>query len=179
MYNYNIDDYSNIQVLFEEGITHICYKKLDQNNNYEDFDLSISDDFIFNAYSDNFEQDELNFIINDDNPLYLPLNNLIGNNNSIRITSDYKKEEYDDLCYIEILKDNNVIVLKFVNNIAKDHDSIDKFNFVIINIMYDLRSKLDQKETDYKKRLSIFFKEATNSIKEKSSDKKLLIKKCR
>lgn len=28
MYNYNIDDYSNIQVLFEEGITHICYKKI-------------------------------------------------------------------------------------------------------------------------------------------------------
>jgi hypothetical protein len=175
MYKYNFDDNSNLELLFENGLTQISYKKLDENNNYMEYILSISDDFIFNAYSDDYESDELAFTINKDNPIYLPFYNLIGDNN-IKLTSDYKREELDNLYYIEILKENNSIVLKFVNNIKEEHNSIDKFNFVIINVMYDLRSKLDQRKTDYKKRLSIFFEEAINNIKEKTDEVKKLKK---
>jgi hypothetical protein len=176
MYKCTFDDNSNLELLLENGLTQISYKKLDENNNYMDYTLSIADDFIFNACSDDYEQDELAFTINEDNPLYLPFYNLIEDNNNFKLTSDYKREEFDSLCYIEILKENNSIVLKFVNNIKEEHNSIDKFNFVIINIMYDLRSKLDQKETDYKKRLMIFFEEAINSIKEKTGGVKKLKK---
>lgn len=123
----------------------------------KNYTLNRTQDYCFEAmtFADD-DVNELSFEYDENHPLYLPLLHLLNNEEKLIIDDDYTREEYQK--YLIISKDDNKIILSFINN-SKRVD-FDKFNIVIINIIRDLRSKIDQKNMDTKERLTEFFREA-------------------
>lgn len=171
-----LDNYSKLLFQNIDDKSIITYKTIDKEDNYFDINFILSDDININAYTEDDSKNELELIIASDNLLYKSFLVFINNEEKIRITSDYVREEYDDLCYIEIKKEINNITIKLVNKI-QNQTIIDKFNYVIINRMFDLRSKLDQNNTDYKKRLIKLFEDIVLCINKREKSKQLVFKR--
>lgn len=165
-YSYEIEDKRVVSLQYVEGHPHIKEYMI-KNDTYQDYLLLLTDDYGFYGYSED-NVDEIYFVYEEDHPLYNPFLNLLGKDDKFRILNDYKREEYDDLCYIDITKVGSSIELKFVNKIEKDKNDIDKFNFIVINILDDSRSKTWR--TDSKDRIHKFFNEAIEILKD---DKKV------
>ena len=149
------------------------------SNVFSSYFLIHADNYGFSAFSDDIEADEINFYFDIQHPLYLPFLHFLGMDKFIRINSDYCKEEYDDLKYIEISKKDDIICLKFMNKILEEHNNIEKFDFEIINTMYDIRSRLDHKDNTMKKRIFEFFNEVKNILTNEENiilDDKIYIK---
>ncbi len=161
----NINKDRNISLTFL-GRSIIIQESIMNNDVYEDYRLIYSDDYGFSGYSENTEKDELTFNFDIDHPLYYPFFHFLGDDKEVKISSDFKKEEYDDICYFKISRDEELISLSFVNYIHKYHYDCEKFNYEIKNVMYDLRSKLDYQRTDIKDRLCTLFREATRILTE-------------
>ena len=122
--------------------------------------FSMWDDFSFNGYSyDKYkkEVETISFSFNIDDPLYLPLNNLLMYKNPLIIDDD---ETYGVLRkYIVLKKEEDKITINITNKMVndKDYDLIDKWHIFIKNIGSDPRSKIEDAEIKY--RLVSFFKE--------------------
>ena len=168
-YRYEIEDKRIISLQYIEGHTHIKEYMI-KDGTYQDYLLLLTDDYGFYGYCED-NVDEIYFIYNEDHPLYTPFLHLLGDSDKFRILNDYKREEYDELCYIDITRVGELIELKFVNKIEKDKNDIDKFNFIVISIFDDLRSKTWN--TDSKDRIHRFFNEAIEVLKD---DKKVMQK---
>lgn len=178
-YKYQIDNKRMVSLCQEDGVIQIR-DQLDEII-YKDYIMMYADDYGFSAYSDNFaEVDELLFEIKPDNPLYYPFLIFLKGDNVVSFSSDFRKMEFDDISYIEVKNENGIIILKFVNKIPEEQNKIEKFDYEIKNIMFDLRSKLDSNNTDYKDRLHKFFLSAMSILKEEyhqiSIDEYLYIK---
>lgn len=164
-YKYQVDNKRIVSLNQGDGVIQIR-DQIDETI-YKDYIMIYADDYGFSAHSDNFaEVDELLFEIEPNNPLYYPFLIFLKEDNVIRFSSDYKKVEFDDISYIEVKNENGIIILKFVNKIPEEQNEIEKFDYGIKNIMFDLRSKLDSNNTDYKDRLHKFFLSAMSILKE-------------
>lgn len=159
---YNQEENDRKVELFLDGETTICDSILDENG-YKDYSFVRSSDYTFNAYSDT-DTDEIDFTIDPSHPLFMPFLHFLGNKKEIRVHSDFRREEYNDLCYIGVKFVDDEMLLSFVNKIPGEKNSIDKFNYCIINVMYDLRSRLDSENTDIKDRLNMLFNESTEEM---------------
>lgn len=102
-----INSDSKLELHNENEKTIISYKRFDENRDYSDFSPILSDDIIINAYTFDDTKSELVFDIESNNPLFESFNLLLKEDNQMIITSDYRREEYDDLCYVEFMKTLN------------------------------------------------------------------------
>lgn len=124
--------------------------------------LSIWDDFSFEGYIENTKDiSELSFEFDIDDPLYFCLNRLLSTCDELLIDDDdtYQKNQK----YMKIIKNNDNIIITFVNNLV-DYKEYGKFNIFIKNIFDDDRSKI--KSSDIKDKLVKFFKEAEMVLSE-------------
>ncbi len=136
----------------------------------KNYTLNRTQDYCFDAmtFADD-DVNELSFEYDENHPLYLPLLHLLNNEEKLIIDDDYTREEYQK--YLIICKDDNKIILSFINNSNRISISIDKFNIVIINIIRDLRSKIDQKNMDTKEKLTEFFREVNEIFSKEEKNK--------
>ena len=153
-----INDQRNVTLSFYDGNV-LIRDEYSNGKTYNSYDFIVGNDFSISAYCDDIDSEELTFTIDIDHPLYYPLLHFLRNDNQIKINCDTRRDEYDDICYISIAKEEEMITIHFVNHIPKIDDFPLPFNYVIINTMHDGRSKLDSRGTDIKDRLHIFFKE--------------------
>lgn len=96
-------------------------------------------------------------------PLYIPLLHLL-NEDDILVIDDEKTEELDKK-YMMINKEKDKISIFFINNLEKD-DLEKRFNISVKSKYTSPYSKIDRFQLDTKKRLDIFFKEATEVLSE-------------
>ena len=157
-YTYEIDKNRKIELNRTNGI-QIKEFQIDDKGNYKDYIMVYEWDYGFSAYTEENNVSEVTFSFDYEHPLYFPLLHFLKDDKEIKIASDFKRAEYDDLCYFKISKDKDLIYLSFVNKIEKEQHDIEKFEYTIKNVAYDLRSKLDMKNTDIKERLCKFFRE--------------------
>lgn len=134
--------------------------------------MSITDDIGFEGFicegKNNRviqEEDKVDFYIPQFDPLYKYLKEMLNDKNSLIIEDDYTAENNKKYIEFDLLK--NGINISFKNKLQENSD-LDKFNIGIINIIYDGRSKIDQKGLDTKDRLLKFFR---------SIEKEMLLKK--
>ena len=157
-YTQKINNQRKVTLTFYEENISVKDKYYD-GKTYADYDFMVGNDFAIRGYCDDIDAEEISFTIDMNHPLYYPVLHFLRNDNQIRINCDTRREGYDDICYVNIAKEKEMVTIHFVNHIPKIDDYPLPFNFVIINTMYDGRSKLDQKKTDIKERLHLFFKE--------------------
>lgn len=122
-------------------------------------------DFLIDAWTlDESESlDKVEFILEDKDPLYKPLLNLLGPDKKLIIDDDLTRE--DNKKFVVISKHDNKIKITFENKLGKN-SLIQRFNVCIINILEskDGRSKVDQKGYDTKYRVKKFFDEVCNKF---------------
>lgn len=142
----------NYKFIYEKGKLE-CAVLNDKEEIIKTLDFGIEGCYDFTFYAMNFEEETktLVFEIDENNPLYSPLLNLIEDR-QLLIDDDMTNELNSK--YILIEKDDDKIYIKF--NRA-DNSFI--FDITIINIVFDLRSKVDQQNLNTKSRLLKFFNE--------------------
>lgn len=130
------------------------------------YSLLQSDDYIFSALTDDEDAKELTFKYDINHPLYFPFIHFLNGKESIKIEDD-DTMEYEKK-YLEICNENNVIYLRFLNKLDNQEKyDMDKFTIFIKNILFDLRSKIDNNGEDTKERLSNLFNEVEQKANEK------------
>ena len=132
---------------------------LDNEGKITELRLNIWDDISFSAYSSDSSLDKLEFTFDINNPLFFPLNRLLGTNNYLVIDDD---ESYEILKkYMVFERRNDLIKIKFFNK-NNDYDEWKKFGVFIKNIGPDNRSKII--DFNVKIRLHNFFMEAKDML---------------
>lgn len=160
-----ISDDRILDLYIGEGIINISEGFIVDGNLKKYYDLTRTMDYSFNAssYDDEYELNEIQFEFNIKHPLYSPLNNLLNNKNTLIIDDDDTVELNKK--YIKISKNEDKIILSFINELS-DNLELEKFSVFIKNIMFDLRSKIDDQQLDTQDRLHTFFSESIKTIKE-------------
>ncbi len=123
-------------------------------------ELSMSDDFNFFGTSFIEDEDQLEFSIDANNPMFFAFNRLINEKETLIINDDDTFDEKKK--YLEIKREENNIKIIFHNNIS---NSYDKFNIFIKNIFNDGRSKMS---SDVKSKLCKFFFELEEILQNKN-----------
>jgi len=144
--------YNDYAFLYEKGRLECAV--LNENKDIiktMDFAIEGCFDFIFHAMNFSEETNLLTFEIDRENPIYIPLVKLI-NNDKLLIDDDLTRESNKKYLLIEKYEDK--VYVKF--NKSKDDESF-IFDISVINIVFDLRSKVDQQNLDTKSRLLNFF----------------------
>lgn len=138
-----------------------------KNGEFEkNYTLSKWDDYGFRAYSVSDNLIKLSYEFDVEHPLYFAFLHLLNNDFELIIDDDHTYEL--EKKYMRLYKNNDIIILEFINKLDNCKESIkhDKFNVFIKNIGLDCRIKIDCQNKDTKKRLLIFFEEAIQSITE-------------
>jgi hypothetical protein len=140
-------------------IQTVTYANLE--NGIKTISFSRWDDYCFRSYHemdfkdyDNSKREE--HVFEKDNPLYIPLLHLLDGEDELIIDDDETSEMNKK--YMRICKEEEKIIVVFINELGKDTD-LEKFNIFIKNIDFDLRSKIDCLRKDTKDRLYFFFQE--------------------
>lgn len=123
-------------------------------------ELSMSDDFNFFGTSFIDDEDQLEFSIDVNNPMFFAFNRLINEKETLIIDDDDTFDEKKK--YLEIKREENNIKIIFHNNIS---NSYDKFNIFIKNIFNDGRSKMSN---DVKSKLCKLFFELEEILQNKN-----------
>lgn len=123
-------------------------------------ELSMSDDFNFFGTSFIDDEDQLEFSIDANNPMFFAFNRLINGKETLIIDDDDTFDEKKK--YLEIKREENNIKIIFHNNIS---NSYDKFNIFIKNIFNDGRSKMP---SDVKSKLCKLFFELEEILQNKN-----------
>ena len=123
-------------------------------------ELSMSDDFNFFGTSFIEDEDQLEFSIDANNPMFFAFNRLINEKETLIIDDDDTFDEKKK--YLEIKREENNIKIIFHNNIS---NSYDKFNIFIKNIFNDGRSKMS---SDVKSKLCKLFLELEEILQNKN-----------
>ena len=123
-------------------------------------ELSMSDDFNFFGTSFIEDEDQLEFSIDANNPMFFAFNRLINEKETLIINDDDTFDEKKK--YLEINREENNIKIIFHNNIS---NSYDKFNIFIKNIFNDGRSKMS---SDVKSKLCKLFFELEEILQNKN-----------
>lgn len=152
--------YKNYLYIYENSKLQ-CSVVNEKNEVIKTMDFAIGGcfDFIFSAMNFSDDSNILIFEVDQNNPIYYPLLKLI-NNKILLIDDDLTREEYKK--YLLIEQKNNNIYISFNKN-QTDNSFI--FNVTVINIAFDLRSKIDQQSLDTKIRLKSFFDNLNNTFK--------------
>lgn len=155
---------------------------LDENGKpLKNFDFNMWDDFSFaaNKRNLNLEKDlkEIEFVIEKENPMYLPIKKFLRDEESFLLDDDDTSEINQKTMQILDLKENIKIVFKNELEKHEEYEAIfDKFRIFIKNICYDGRSKLDQNSgDDTKERLINLFKDLKVQICPKEALEDILI----
>ena len=129
----------------------------------KDYTLSQWDDYGLNGWINNEESvKNISFEFDMNHPLYLPLFHLLNYDDELMIDDDDTRE--DNKKYILISKKGDKIYIDFVNELLHSNYTKERFHVFIKNIVFDGRSKIDQKHKDTKIRLATFFNEAHNAL---------------
>lgn len=131
-----------------------------------DFAIEGCADFIFNAMNFSDETNLLIFEIDYENPLYNPLNKLI-NKDYLLIDDDLTRDANKK--FLLIKKDQDKIYIEFNKT---NNDSSFIFDITVINVTFDLRSKVDQQNLDTKSRLLNFFNDLNSVFESKKHIKR-------
>ena len=91
-----------------------------------------------------------------ENPLYIPLLNLLNGEHELIIDDDETPEDYRNYMYIYL--DGETIKIDFYH-LSDYIKGFDKFSVFIKNIGHDIRSKIDCADLDTKERLYFFFQD--------------------
>jgi len=151
-------------------ITTIREDFLENGELKKDFRLCRWDDYGFTSYVDAdydeyMEMKEVSYTFEPGHPLYIPFFHLLKGDKELLIDDDETYQE--NMKYMIIYIDNDIITLKFVNNLEED-ESIERFHVFIKNIGFDLRSKIDCNDLDTKERLFNFFNEVNKLFMEEN-----------
>ena len=125
------------------------------------FSFVIWDDISFRAYSNIDNINEIEFIIDINDPLYFCFKRLLNGDKKFIIDDDETSEILEKYMAIEDV-DNN-IKIKFVNNLSSEYDFY-RFYVFIKNIGPDPRSKIDNYKT--KIRIIEFLRDCENILLE-------------
>lgn len=163
--------------LFDQGSYNIYFLTEDRENYISTLSFYKSDDFAI--YGDALEDTplqngELEIIIDKNNLIYEPLQRFLGNDESITIEDDMTPRKHGKKVIFERNEDNNILIIfKYL-----ELETLNAYGINIKNILFDLRSKLDQDGTDIKSRLHTLFSDFYNVFKDcdKDEQKKLTIK---
>lgn len=141
---------------FSYGFRQIEYAFKDKNNEFSRF-LNFTKDSDIKICGMNLEEedtDNISFAISEDDILYPLFIKFMGNDDFIKIESDDEKKY--NLKYTKFEKLNNAMNITIVNK-KENISCVDKFNCFIKGRHFDLRSKIDKDNLDYKKRLLNLF----------------------
>lgn len=132
---------------------------LDKNENVmKNYRLLRWDDYAFVGFSnDGNEINKLSFEFNKDHPFYIPLLHLINYDEELIIDDDDTEEMNEK--YLLIRRQEDKIIMDFINNLNDNKLLSEKFRVFIKNIGFDCRSKIDCHDNDIKTRLFLFYKE--------------------
>ena len=136
-----------------------------ENGVLKTYSLSQWDDYGLNGWIENDEDiSKISFEFDNLHPLYIPLFHLLNYDEELIIDDDDTRD--DNQKYMSIYKNDNKIIIDFVDNLEQNNhiNCTEKFHVFIKNILRDGRSKIDQQEKDTKKRLFIFFNEVNKVI---------------
>lgn len=153
----NIDDgYEYNETIYNES-----------GNAIEFFNACLYSDFSFLYVSFN-EAKVGNLTIELDSAFYKSFSSLLGELDTLRIDDDFSER------FIEFKKNEDGEIEIEIHLLPNEKDG----EITIKNIMYDLRSKVDQYDKDTKKRLKSFFSEISHVFESVSSEenKKLELK---
>lgn len=138
---------------------------LENRNVLKTYSLSKWDDYGLNGLS--FEDEEvhhLSFEFDMNHPLFFPFFHLLNYDEELIIDDDDTRDEYKR--YLRVHRDKDRIFMDFIDEVEDSSYFSERFHIFIKNILYDGRSKIDQKQKDTKLRLSAFFKEAHQVLTE-------------
>ncbi len=165
---------SNGRVTYEESNAY-CGKLVTIRRIYNDEKKHIEfnkwDDYSFKAYimSENYyDLKELEFEIKQYDPLYLPLDKFLGEENQIIIDDDDSYETNENVMMIK--KNHESIIIKFIDQRDKIDFCNEHFRVFIKNIGTDYRSKIDNNDYDTKERLYNLFNNFRKSLVDNSND---------
>lgn len=132
-------------------------------NEEKHYRLCRWDDYAFVGWSNEGKEiNKLSFEFDKSHPLYIPLLHLINYDEELIIDDDDTYEMNKK--YLLIHKDEDIIKMKFINNLNANELLAEKFRVFIKNIGLDCRSKIDCQYKDTKERLFYFFKETREII---------------
>lgn len=141
---------------FSYGFRQIEYAFRDKNGEFSRFLTFIKDSDI-KICGTNLKTDEVNdmtFDINEEDILYPLFVKMIDSDKTIKIESDDEKKY--NVKYVMFKKLSDKIKIMIVNK-KENASLIDKFNCFIKGTGFDLRSKIDKNNQDYKRRLLSLF----------------------
>ena len=167
-----------IMYLIDEGSYNIYFLTEDMEDYISTLSFYKSDDFAI--YGDTpqdtpLQNGKLEILINKNNLIYDPLLKFLGNDESIIIEDDMTARKHGKKVIFKRTEDNNIIILfKYL-----ELEITNAYGINIKNILFDLRSKLDQDGTDIKSRLHNLFNDLYHVFKdyEKEDSPKKLTKK--
>ena len=138
---------------------------IENNELSKTYSLFQSDDYGLNAYtSDDSQFSNLSFEFDVNHPLYFPLLHLLKNDKCLLIDDDDTRKLNEK--YLRVYIRDDKIIISFRNN--KYESEVNRFRIFIKNIMYDIRSKIDDQGLDTKARLNNFFNEAVTILNEEN-----------
>lgn len=148
-----LEDSSKIKIICEGDIILVQKGFIDDDGNIKTISFSKRGDYLFEGYSLN-DDNKLDFEFDQNDPLYNHLNKLLKGDNQLIIDDDLTRELNKKI--MTIYKKQDKIIVSIENNL-NNPNFIEKFNICVINVAYDLRSKIDRQSIDTKERLNEFF----------------------
>lgn len=147
----------------------ITYIEFDKENNPEKrLQFSMWDDFQFEGEPKDYNQlaaEKIYFDIEKGNRLYEPIKRFLGNSEEFILDDDATYGINNKV--MKISKNNNGIKIEFINN-GKEQENqskLDRYKIFIKNIIFDGRSKLDDRPNNVtKERLRNLFLDLRNTI---------------
>lgn len=169
---------SRIIYLIEQGSYNIYFLTEDMKDYISTLSFYKSDDFaiIGDTIEDTpLQNGRLEILIDNNNLFYEPLQRFLGNDTSIIIEDDMTLRKHGKKVIFKRTEDNNILIIFKYSEL----ETTNAYSINIKNILFDLRSKLDQDGTDIKSRLHELFKDLYYVFKDYEKDdspKKLTIK---
>jgi len=166
-----------IMYLIDQGSFNVYFLTEDMENYISTLSFYKSDDFAIcgDTSQDNpLQNGRLEILIDNNNLFYEPLQKFLGNDESITIEDDMTPRKLGKKVIFERTKDNNIIIIFTYLEL----ETLNAYGINIKNILFDLRSKLDQDGTDIKSRIHTLFRDLYYIFKdyEKDDTSKKLIK---
>ncbi|MDD4283171.1 MAG: hypothetical protein PHS24_03600 [Bacilli bacterium] len=158
-----------IMYLIDQGSYNIYFLTEDIKNYISILSFYKSDDFAIcgdTLEHTPLQNGRLEILIDNNNLFYEPLQKFLGNNESITIEDDMTPRKHGKKVIFERTENNNIkILFKYL-----EIETLNAYGINIKNILFDLRSKLDQDKTDIKDRLHGLFNDLYNVFKDYDKD---------
>lgn len=146
-----IKDKNYEYILNNDTTKKLIISEKNENNEIRIIEFILSFDIDFHLYCYNFnDKNEEVFSFDSTSALYPSFLRLMDNKEILIIEDDYSET---DKKYIKFIKEIDQIKIIFHD----EENKVSKYSYVIMNALFDLRSKCDQNNSDTKERLRNFF----------------------